>query len=102
MIFHENRLLADDSHEISYLIFLKIRKDVTKFVVCCFKGYRLFFEELCSNNSLQAGKFFMILSSADFYKQIFLKIHQSVKQFGFRLLETQHFVGPDLGTKSLQ
>ena len=35
MIFHENRLLADDSHEISYLIFLKIRKDVAKFVVCC-------------------------------------------------------------------
>ena len=27
MIFHENRLLADDSHEISYLIFFqKIRK----------------------------------------------------------------------------
>ena len=23
MIFHENRLLADDSHEISYLIFSK-------------------------------------------------------------------------------
>ena len=23
MIFHENRLLADDSHETSYLIFLK-------------------------------------------------------------------------------
>ena len=23
MIFHENRLLADDSHEISYLIFLR-------------------------------------------------------------------------------
>ena len=22
MVFHENRLLADDSHEISYLIFL--------------------------------------------------------------------------------
>ena len=32
MIFHE----ADDSHEISYLIFVKItRKDVAKFVVCC-------------------------------------------------------------------
>ena len=30
MIFHENRLLADDSHEISYLIFLKIGKDVAK------------------------------------------------------------------------
>ena len=45
MIFHENRLLADDSHEISYLIFFqKIRKNVAKFVVCCscdwhFKGY---------------------------------------------------------------
>ena len=27
MIFHENRLLADDSHEISYLIFfLKLGK----------------------------------------------------------------------------
>ena len=35
MIFHENRLLADDSHEISYLIFSKIGKDVSKFVVCC-------------------------------------------------------------------
>ena len=23
MIFHENRLLADDSHEISYLIFIR-------------------------------------------------------------------------------
>ena len=30
MIFHENRLLADDSHEISYLIFLKMRKYVAK------------------------------------------------------------------------
>ena len=30
MIFHENRLLADDSHEISYLIFSKIGKDFTK------------------------------------------------------------------------
>ena len=27
MIFHENRLLADDSHVISCLIFSKIRKD---------------------------------------------------------------------------
>ena len=35
MIFHENHLLADDSHEISYLIFSKIGKDVSKFVVCC-------------------------------------------------------------------
>ena len=28
MIFHENCLPADDSHEISYLIFSKIKKDV--------------------------------------------------------------------------
>ena len=35
MIFHENRLLADDSHEISYLIFVENYEDVTKFVVCC-------------------------------------------------------------------
>ena len=27
MIFHEKRLLADDSYEIPYLIFSKIRKD---------------------------------------------------------------------------
>ena len=42
MIFHENRLPADDSHEISYLIFfLKIRKDVAKFVVCCSRDCHL-------------------------------------------------------------
>ena len=34
MIFHENRLLAEDSCEISYLIFGKIGIDVAKFVVC--------------------------------------------------------------------
>ena len=28
MIFHENRLLADDSHEMLYLNFSKIRKDI--------------------------------------------------------------------------
>ena len=43
MIFHENRVLADDSHEITCLIFSKIEKDVTNNVVCCcftwrFKG----------------------------------------------------------------
>ena len=30
MISHENRLLADDSHEISYLFFSKKKKDVAK------------------------------------------------------------------------
>ena len=40
MIFHENRLLADDSHEIAYLFFSKIGKDVAKFVVCCSRDWR--------------------------------------------------------------
>ena len=40
MIFHENRLLADDSHELSFLISFKIRKDVAKFVVCCSPDWR--------------------------------------------------------------
>ena len=31
MIFHENRLLADHSHEITNLIFPKIQKDVENF-----------------------------------------------------------------------
>ena len=39
MILHENHLLAEDSHEISYLIFLTIRKDVAKFVVCCSRDW---------------------------------------------------------------
>ena len=38
MIFHENRLLADDSHVILYLIFVKNWENVTKFVVCCCRG----------------------------------------------------------------
>ena len=48
MIFHENRLPADDSHEISYLIFFsKIGKEVANFVVCCscewcFKGLNIY------------------------------------------------------------
>ena len=40
MIFDENRLLADDSHEISYIIFSKIRKNVVKCVVCCSRDLR--------------------------------------------------------------
>ena len=35
MIFHENRLPADDSHVISYLFLTKIGKEVSKRVVCC-------------------------------------------------------------------
>ena len=33
MMFHENCLLADDSHEISSLISTEIRKNITEFVV---------------------------------------------------------------------
>ena len=40
MIFHGNRLLADDSHVIPYLIFVVNRKGVAKFVVCCSRDWR--------------------------------------------------------------
>ena len=41
MIFHENRLPADDSHEKAYLIYFEIGKDVAKFVVLAIlKGLR--------------------------------------------------------------
>ena len=47
MIFHENRLLADDSHEISCLIFFrklgKMSQNLSSAaVVIGFKGYRVF------------------------------------------------------------
>ena len=35
MLFHENCLLADDSHEISYLIYWKIKKYVAEIAICC-------------------------------------------------------------------
>ena len=41
MIFHENRLLAYDSHEISYLIFFENKERCHKFVVCCSRDWRL-------------------------------------------------------------
>ena len=56
MVFHENRLLADDSNVISYLIFVKkIGKDVAKFVVCCscdwpFRVYLISKASLRANN----------------------------------------------------
>ena len=40
MIYYENRLLADDSHEISYLIFSEFGKDVSKVVVCRSRDWR--------------------------------------------------------------
>ena len=39
-MFHENRLLADDSHEISYLILVEVPKDVEKIVLCCSGDWR--------------------------------------------------------------
>ena len=35
MIFHENRLLEDDSHVVRYLIFVNNWKRCRKIVVCC-------------------------------------------------------------------
>ena len=36
MVFRENRLLADDSHDILYIIFFsKIKKDVAEIAICC-------------------------------------------------------------------
>ena len=43
-------LLADNSHEISYLFFSKIVKDVAEFVFCCscdWQSYRLLLMALC-------------------------------------------------------
>ena len=40
MVFHENRLLADDSLEYHNLFLSKIGKDVSKFVVCCSRDWR--------------------------------------------------------------
>ena len=37
MIFHENRLLADDSHEISYLIFFKMSQNLSSAAVLMVK-----------------------------------------------------------------
>ena len=41
MIFHDNHLLADDSHEVSYIIF-SISQDISKFVVCCSHDWHLY------------------------------------------------------------
>ena len=40
MIFHENCLRADNSYEISNLIFYEIKKDVIIIVVCCSCDWR--------------------------------------------------------------
>ena len=40
MILNENRLLADDSHQLSYLIFSKNKNDVAKSVVCNSRDWR--------------------------------------------------------------
>ena len=72
MLFHENRLLAEDFQEISYLdtlFYSKIRKAVSKFAVCCshdwrFKGKVLFLFSVSANLSC-----FMIV-------QIFIDKHE--------------------------
>ena len=52
MISFENRLLADDSHELLFLISFQIRKDVAKFVVCCSRDWRFnYFLHLSGGNN---------------------------------------------------
>ena len=51
MIFHENRLLADDSHVISYLIFVENWENVANFVVCCSRDLALYGLMLSTNFS---------------------------------------------------
>ena len=79
MIFHENRLLADDSHEISYLIFDKTRKDVAKSVACCSRDWRfnlhVFF--FCHLH-------FFFKNNVFEKKMYFMRNHQNVIQFRSR------------------
>ena len=54
MIVRENCLLADNSHEISYLIYLENKKDIAELVICCsrdwrFKGFKSTFGIIRSN-----------------------------------------------------
>ena len=61
MIFNENRLLADDSHEISHLIFLE--------------NWERFLKKLSSA---------AVVIGALRVKNLFQKYHQTVNQFEFR------------------
>ena len=54
MIFYENRLLADDSHEYHTLFLSETGKDVAKFVVCCSPDCALRVNIACSFNPLHA------------------------------------------------
>ena len=61
MIFHENRLLADNSHEISYLIFFpKIRKMLRKLSVAVVIG-ALRVKEQHFMTDLVEGKYFLLI-----------------------------------------
>ena len=57
MIFHENHLLADDSHEISYLFFSKIRKDVTNLSSAAIVIGALRVKYQSANFSVMLGRF---------------------------------------------
>ena len=77
MIFHENRLLADDSYDISYLFFTKIRKGVAKFfaaavVIGALRSKEI---EMYMGNLKIYGK----SSCVEFFDKFFQEYHQSVK-----------------------
>ena len=106
MIFHGNRLLADDSHVISYLIiFRKLEKMSQNLssVAVVIGTLRVILLSLC-----RLGNFFNdFLLSADFF---YLKLTFSKNYFRNTIRvsnslnpdQARHFVGPDLGPNSLQ
>ena len=95
MLFHENRLLADDSHEIYYLIFFEISKDVAKFVVCCsrdghFKELFIRIYQECDSgietSILQHHEACRVMTDGDFEERTFLS-HTYSNDWLFALLK---------------
>ena len=82
MIFHGNRLLADDSHETSYLIFFrKFGKDVSKFVVRCscdwrFKGLTVYISKQGMVDKLSVFKRYPVVLSLYLKALHFLHIQE--------------------------
>ena len=95
MIFHENLLLADDSHEVSYLIFFRKLGKMSQNVLSA--AVVIGALRVNPRSTLQSvdliicimGNYSCILLSADFFKipffeKFFQEYLQSVKQFGSR------------------
>ena len=57
MIFHENRLLADDSHEVSYLIFFKKLGKISQNLSSAAVVIGAYHQYLCSTLLKQSDNF---------------------------------------------